>query len=68
MTIYLEEESIQILLYKINPIKKAPEDVVSIFSQTELKQILETAKSVVTSNEFSVHSNKQDLETKSKKY
>ncbi|UGS20089.1 LptF/LptG family permease [Flavobacterium cyclinae] len=46
--------------------KKAPEDVVSIFSQTELKQILETAKSVVTSNEFSVHSNKQDLETKSK--
>lgn len=45
---------------------KSKENILSLFSQTEIKQILETAKSVVTSNEFSVHSNKQDLETKSK--
>ena len=41
-------------------------DLIAIFSQTELKQILETAKGLASSNEFSVQSNKVDLENKSK--
>ena len=46
--------------------KKSDKNIISIFSQIELKQILETAKSVAISNEFSVQSDKQDLELKSK--
>ena len=41
-------------------------DILSIFNATERKQILEMAKSNVTSTEFSIQSNKLDLENKSK--
>lgn len=57
----------------VNPSPKAPisntnpkKDLLSIFSTTERKQILETAKSSVTSTDFSIQSNKLDLEDKSK--
>lgn len=46
--------------------KTAPSDIITLFSQTDLKQILETAKSTASSNEFSVQSNQVDLELKSK--
>ncbi len=46
--------------------EKAPTNIISLFTQTELKEILETAKSTASSNEFSVQSNQVDLENKSK--
>ena len=45
--------------------KTAPSDIITLFSQTDLKQILETAKSTASSNEFSVQSNQVDLELNS---
>lgn len=50
------------------PIEKAnpKKDILSIFTDTERNQILETAKSSVASTEFSIQSNKMDLENKSK--
>ena len=48
-------------------VKAAPKkDILSIFTATERSQILEMAKSNVTSTEFSIQSNKLDLENKSK--
>ena len=48
------------------PKKEVPKDILSIFNEMERKQILETAKSNTTSSEFSIQSNKTDLEIKSK--
>lgn len=50
------------------PIAKADpkKDILSIFTTTERNQILETAKSNASSTEFSIQSNKLDLENKSK--
>ena len=47
-------------------VQKAKQDLLSLFNTTERKQILEMAKSNVTSTEFSIQSNKLDLENKSK--
>uniref|UniRef100_UPI0040482C14 LptF/LptG family permease n=5 Tax=Flavobacterium sp. TaxID=239 RepID=UPI0040482C14 len=46
--------------------KIAPKNIETLFNPTELKQILEMAKSSVTSNEFHIQSSKTDLEIKAK--
>ncbi|WP_445720031.1 LptF/LptG family permease [Flavobacterium sp.] len=46
--------------------KTAPKNIESLFNPTELKQILEMAKSNATSSEFSIQSSKTDLEIKAK--
>ena len=48
------------------PKKEVPKELLSIFNEMERKQILEVAKSNTTSSEFSIQSNKTDLEIKSK--
>jgi len=47
-------------------VQKAKQNLLSLFNTTERKQILEMAKSNVASTEFSIQSNKLDLENKSK--
>ena len=48
------------------PKKEVPKELLSIFNEMERKQILETAKNNTTSSEYTVQSNKTDLEIKSK--